>query len=756
MIPRCQYTPMLPRAPFIAFFVASIVASTSSGQSAADNLDSALEPIRRQYNLPGLLGLTVKRGRILGQGAAGRRHHGDTAALNIDDPINIGSCTKWMTATLAGRLVDRGVIDWTTQIRDVFPNWGSFHPAYWPVTLEELLAHRGGVPDGAVWEPRYRPRLFAMDGTVTQLRRWVADATLTDAPQAARGTELYSNQGYAIAAAMLELRTGKSWETLMAEEVFGPLEMASARIGSSYDSLRTPAPAAVGHDHTSPSAVPVPRAALAGMDLIRYQAMAGPGGMVVCTLKDWARFLHRHAVDGEGYLTAATARKLRTPFVGETGYALGVGVLNQPFAEPDKALNHTGDILGQTALFWVAPASDLILLVYTNTAARGSSSAEGRNAVAAMMLGRYRDSAPFGPYLDGRAQELPVIRSQPAAVLAQRGDSASFSVRAEGTGLLSYQWKFNDVALSGATAASLIVDLVGPQHVGFYSVDVRDAVGVVASAPALLEIVGERPANRLSNLSILASFTPDQTLTVGFTVTGGAAPVLVRAVGPGLRAVGIATPLPDPGIALYSGSQMVAENDDWIPGVAFATATAKVGAFPLEGGSRDSGLLRTVQGTNTVAIGSSRGSTSDGNGSVLVEVYDAALGATGRLTNLSFLGRVSPDDGTLIAGFTIAGAGHKRLLVRAVGPALSPWGVSDALADPRLELLDGSGVRVHDNDNWDAAIAPAFAAAGAFALPVGSRDAAMTVNLAVGSYTVQVTRATGSTGSVLIEVYELP
>ena len=87
---------------------------------AQSDVSAELEPIRAKYHLPGLSAMAIKDGRILAQGAAGVRRIGQTNRLTVADKVNIGSCTKWMTATIAARLVDRGLIRWDTRIRDLF------------------------------------------------------------------------------------------------------------------------------------------------------------------------------------------------------------------------------------------------------------------------------------------------------------------------------------------------------------------------------------------------------------------------------------------------------------------------------------------------------------------------------------------------------------------------------------------------------------------------------------------------------------
>jgi hypothetical protein len=141
----------------------------------------------------------------------------------------------------------------------------------------------------------------------------------------------------------------------------------------------------------------------------------------------------------------------------------------------------------------------------------------------------------------------------------------------------------------------------------------------------------------------------------------------------------------------------------------------------------------------------------------LVELYDANSDASTKLANVSARTRSGTGGDVLIVGFGIGGIGPKRLLIRGVGPALAQFGVSGTLADPKLTVFSGQTM-VAANDNWDglSTTSAAFTSVGAFALPVGSRDAALVVNLEPGSYTAQVEGVNNTTGIVLIEVYELP
>ncbi|MFM9954463.1 MAG: hypothetical protein ACKVVO_10425 [Opitutaceae bacterium] len=136
-----------------------------------------------------------------------------------------------------------------------------------------------------------------------------------------------------------------------------------------------------------------------------------------------------------------------------------------------------------------------------------------------------------------------------------------------------------------------------------------------------------------------------------------------------------------------------------------------------------------------------------------------------RLANLSTRAQTAPGAAVLTAGFAIGAGARQQVLVRAVGPTLglAPFNIAGVLPDPFLTLFNSSSSVVATNDNWGAPIdtaavtAATFNSVGAFALPAGSRDAALLTTLAPGNYTAQVTGTAGSdgTGLAIVEIYEM-
>jgi uncharacterized delta-60 repeat protein len=280
--------------------------------------------------------------------------------------------------------------------------------------------------------------------------------------------------------------------------------------------------------------------------------------------------------------------------------------------------------------------------------------------------------------------------------------------------------------------------------------------------------------DRLVNLSTRALFNGqggEGTLIAGFVIGGQSSKkVLLRGVGPSLAPLGVSSALADPRLrVLDAKGNLVAENDNWGGTDALASTMRRVGAFALPANSKDAAVLLDLPpGAYTVQV-------LDGgqSGIALAEIYDASESPEReyqRLINISSRGKVATGEGVLIGGFVVTGNAPKRVLVRGSGPALKSFGVAGTLADPQLRVYDEAGALIGRNDDWgtpltvsayqaSASAAEINAAAeqsGAFAFSAGSKDAALIITLAPGSYTVHLSGTNQSTGVGLIEIYEIP
>jgi hypothetical protein len=378
----------------------------------------------------------------------------------------------------------------------------------------------------------------------------------------------------------------------------------------------------------------------------------------------------------------------------------------------------------------------------------------------------------------------PVISSQPADATPALHATATFTVAATGTGPFTYQWYKDGQPLVAsahhlslnAKTATLTIDNVAPVDDGDYTVVVSGRAGSVTSRAARLTV----NHSRLVNLSARARIgTGEDALFVGFVLANDNAPataanatLLVRGIGPGLSDKGIANYLSDPTLNLFQrldGQQVLQSvNNDWGDntgpvGMLYAETAARVGAFELATGSKDSALVRQANQRSdaTPQVYSVELTAATGAlGVALTEVYDASL-VHARLMNLSARGHVGAGEDVLTAGFVIRGPKPLKVLLRGVGPALGAQGIQHPLADPKLTLFDRHGGFLASNEDWGqnaeiAAISAATAATGAFPLAAGSKDSVLLLSLDPGIYTVQVSSQTGAGGVGLVEIYEAP
>ena len=125
-----------------------------------------------------------------------------------------------------------------------------------------------------------------------------------------------------------------------------------------------------------------------------------------------------------------------------------------------------------------------------------------------------------------------------------------------------------------------------------------------------------------------------------------------------------------------------------------------------------------------------------------------------RLANLSIRTHAGRNDQTLIAGFVVGGTqGNLKLLARGIGPTLASFGVTDALPDPSISIHLGSSTPFGNTD-WPGSLTGVFVDVGAFALPAGSKDAALVSDFDPGIYSLEVFTASPTTGTALAELYD--
>ena len=152
---------------------------------------------------------------------------------------------------------------------------------------------------------------------------------------------------------------------------------------------------------------------------------------------------------------------------------------------------------------------------------------------------------------------------------------------------------------------------------------------------------------------------------------------------------------------------------------------------------------------------------SGGTGVGIVEVYDLNAASGSLLANISTRAFVQTGDNAMIGGFIVV-TQPTRVIIRAIGPSLTQFGVPDALGNPQLELHDAASL-IGQNNDWQTTQIGGVITGDQVAdvqasqlAPTNPTESAIIGTLQPGSYTAIVRGFNNTTGNALIEVYALP
>jgi hypothetical protein len=237
----------------------------------------------------------------------------------------------------------------------------------------------------------------------------------------------------------------------------------------------------------------------------------------------------------------------------------------------------------------------------------------------------------------------------------------------------------------------------------------------------------------------------------GFIITGSAPKqVTLRAIGPSLAGLGVPNALADPILELHRpGGLPTITNDNWTDGQDQCVETpdlrpTHVLESALCGVALDPGAYTAiVRGKNNTT------------GVALVEVYDLNPEADSKLANLSTRAFVGTGADIVIAGFILGGnTGQDSIILRGIGPSLTNLGVSNALANPTLELRDENAALLVANNDWQENPDQATELKAAGLAPGNPLESGIAATLPPGLYTALLAGLNNGTGVGLVEVYD--
>jgi CubicO group peptidase (beta-lactamase class C family) len=337
---------------WIAF--ASILAPLALADDGPPPRDLApvLAPLAQKYSLPGCVGLILHGDQIVALGSVGIRKFGDDTPFLPTDTIHLGSDTKAMTAILIGQLIDQGQLTFDTPMRDIFPDLADkMDPGKAAVTVRQLLNHNAGFPHDLDWRALQRTRQ-----SLVEQRKQAVEEALTTPPATPIGSYSYSNVSFVMLGAIVEAKTGKSWEDVIKQQIFEPLHMTTAGFGPPGTKGEIDEP--WGHVLKNGAMVP---------SQSDNAPVLGPAGTVHCSIEDWSKFIAEILRSTQGRPTlvqSATFRRLITPINGQE-YAGGWNIGQRSWAG-GEALNHEGSNTYWCCNVWIAPSNNFALLIATN------------------------------------------------------------------------------------------------------------------------------------------------------------------------------------------------------------------------------------------------------------------------------------------------------------------------------------------------------------------------------------------------------
>lgn len=257
--------------------------------------------------------------------------------------------------------------------------------------------------------------------------------------------------------------------------------------------------------------------------------------------------------------------------------------------------------------------------------------------------------------------------------------------------------------------------------------------------------------NVAGNISTRLQVGLNSDVLIGGFIIKGTSPkrIVVRGIGPSLAAVGLTGVLADPVIELHDQSgAIIAQNDNW---QSSDLRVDLIGSGVAPGDPKEAALIALLNPGNYTAVVQGAGG---GTGIGLVEAFDLDGSKQSTLANIATRGKTLAGDQAMIGGFIMLGDnGATNVVVRGIGPTLGKVGVAGSLDDPVLQVFNGNGQKISENDDWQQGPDAAFIQANSLSPADPKESAVLLRNPAGGNYTAVVRGKNDGIGVALVEVF---
>lgn len=295
----------------------------------------------------------IEDSKITKKSTTGLRSLEHTSILaTFEDKAHIGSNSKAMTAYLVALAINENKLDWTTKIRDFFPEI-KIDPSNAELEINHLLAHRSGLVSvfsyKDVWAKLWNESLPIPEG-----RKLITQTVLKAKAKFGHNSKFeYNNDNYRLLGMILEKIYKMSWEEVLTQKLFRPLQMTSCGFGAPGSSnLKRPI-ALWGHRLSHGKLTPV-APTIAGDNPPSSRISGG----VHCNLNDWGKFLQlaMDTYNGKNKLLRKDiAKKLFEPAASDSEYTFGGWNLVERDWGKGVVFTHSGSNTLNYSVAWLAP-----------------------------------------------------------------------------------------------------------------------------------------------------------------------------------------------------------------------------------------------------------------------------------------------------------------------------------------------------------------------------------------------------------------
>lgn len=349
----------------------SVVATTLLTVTSV-NLNSIVETIRAQYNVPAMGGAIVTRtGKLIAIGVAGNRRWGTISPVTVADKWHLGSDAKMMTAMVVALAVKAGKLSWTDLMVNRYPELAPVaRPEFAGVTLRSL----GSMQADIIGNPG-----IPLTGTTAEQRLQIDQWAVQQPPAAAPGTYYYSNISYQMLAEIAGRAWGNGFEQALRDQVWTPLGITSGGFGPTTGVGMSDQP----NGHTENGN---------GWTVCEScdNAWATGSGRVHISIPDWARYIWevlRADAGQSSLLNQAEARVLTSQATPEPTPRWYYGFGWDVYDGPDRLVKHAGTNTLNLAVVTAYLNPGVAYLVTTN--AGGSAAGAAVNALTTRLQTYY-------------------------------------------------------------------------------------------------------------------------------------------------------------------------------------------------------------------------------------------------------------------------------------------------------------------------------------------------------------------------------